>query len=57
MKIMVSAFLMIIASAIAIAAQVPPHNVEGNWLGTLDVGGVKLRLVLKIQKATNGYAA
>lgn len=34
-----------------------PGQLEGNWLATLDVGGVKLRLVLKIQKAAAGYTA
>ena len=50
-------FVLIITSALVVAAQVPAHNVEGNWLGTLDIGGAKLRLVLKIQKSENTYAA
>ena len=29
-------------------------GVEGNWLGALDVGGFKLRLVLKISKSPDG---
>ena len=29
-------------------------GVEGNWLGTLDTGPVKLRLVLKVAKAADG---
>ena len=29
-------------------------GIEGNWLGTLDAGGVKLRLVLKVSKAPDG---
>ena len=29
-------------------------GVEGNWLGALDVGGFKLRLVLKISKSADG---
>jgi len=56
MKVILSAFLLI-ASALAVAAQAPTHNVEGNWLATLDGGGVQLRVVLKIQKSENGYAA
>lgn len=48
---------LIIASAPAIAAQVSTPKVEGNWLGTLDLGVAKLRLVLKIEKSANGYAA
>lgn len=56
MRVILSAFVLIVTSAL-VAAQVPTRNVEGNWLGTLDAGGIKLRLVLKIQKAENGYAA
>jgi uncharacterized protein len=56
MKIMLSAILLI-ASTLAVVAQVATPNVEGNWLGTLDVGGAKLRLVLKVEKSANGYAA
>ncbi len=33
------------------------RNLEGNWLAALDVGGVKHRLLLKIQKAAEGYTA
>jgi hypothetical protein len=36
------------------AAQQAASNVEGNWLGALDVGGFKLRLLLKISKAADG---
>ena len=49
--------LLLITSALAVVAQVPTRNVEGNWLATLDVGGTKLRLVVKIQTSANGYAA
>jgi dipeptidyl aminopeptidase/acylaminoacyl peptidase len=42
-----------ITSALAVNAQV---NVEGNWLGTLDVGA-KLRLVLKIKKSESSHTA
>lgn len=38
-------------------AQNESGNLEGNWLATLDVGGTKLRLVLKIQKTADGYTA
>ena len=55
MRVMVSAFLLI-TLALAVVAQVSTRNIEGNWLGTLDVGA-KLRLVLKIEKSANGYAA
>jgi len=56
MKLMLTAFLLI-ASAVAVAAQVPTPHVEGNWLATLEVSGLKLRLVLKVEKSANGYAA
>ena len=38
-------------------AQNESGNLEGNWLATLDAGGTKLRLVLKIQKTADGYTA
>lgn len=53
MRVITFAFLLIITSALVVTAQV---NVEGNWLGTLDVG-VKLRLVLKIKKSESSYTA
>jgi uncharacterized protein len=57
MRVIPFALLLIITSAVAITAQVPTHKVEGNWLGTLEAGGAKLRLALKIEKAENGYTA
>ncbi len=57
MKKMLSALLLIITLTLTVAAQVSTPNVEGNWLSTLDVGGAKLRLVLKVEKSANGYAA
>jgi len=56
MRLILSAFLLI-ASAFAVAAQVPTPKIEGNWLATLAVGDAKVRLVLKIEKSANGYAA
>ena len=50
-------FVLIVSSALAVAAQVPTHNVDGNWLATLEVSGTKLRLALKIQKSGDSYAA
>lgn len=38
-------------------AQNESGKLEGNWLATLDVGGTKLRLILKIQKTADGYTA
>lgn len=34
--------------------QTPAQGIEGIWLGTLDVNGVKLRLVLKVSKGPDG---
>jgi uncharacterized protein len=48
---------LIITLAFAVAAQTPTPNVAGNWLATLPVNGTNLRLVLKIEKSGNGYAA
>ncbi len=32
-------------------------NLEGNWLGAIEVSGVKLRIVLKVTKTADGYTA
>lgn len=50
-------FALIITSAFTVAAQVTGNNIEGNWLGTLDAGVSKFRLVLKIQKSENRHTA
>jgi uncharacterized protein len=50
-------FVLFITAAFAVAAQTPTPNVAGNWLATLEVGGAKLRIVLKIEKTATGYAA
>lgn len=50
-------FILIITSAVVIAAQGSQTNVEGNWLATLAVRGANVRLVLKIEKSANGYTA
>lgn len=58
MRVKLSALIvLIITSAFAVAAQVPTHDGEGNWLATLEVAGAKFRLALKIQKSENGYSA
>ncbi len=44
-------------SVLSVSAQDPTGTIAGNWLGTLDVGGVKMRLVLKVAKTTDGYTA
>ena len=55
MRVTLFALLLIITSAVA--AQTPTHNVEGNWLGTLEAGGAQLRLALKIKKSESSYTA
>jgi uncharacterized protein len=49
--------LILIVLALPIFAQNENGAIEGNWLGTLDTGGVKMRLVLKVTKTENGFAA
>ena len=56
MKVTLSAILFF-ALTITVAAQAPTRNIEGNWLGTLDVGGTKLRLLVKVTKSASGYTA
>src|ERR1044072_1435286 len=57
MRVKLFAFILIITSAVAVAAQVAAPNVEGNWFGTLDAGGAKLRVALKIKKSGDNYTA
>jgi uncharacterized protein len=38
-------------------AQTSNNSLTGNWIGALDVAGVKMRLLLKVEKAEDGYAA
>jgi len=57
MRVKLFAFILIITSALAVAAQVSTPDVAGNWLATLDVGGAKLRLALKIKKSGDNYTA
>lgn len=57
MKTLLSAFATTLLIALTVVAQVPSKNVEGNWLGTLEIGETKLRLVLKIEKSANGHSA
>ena len=35
----------------------PPSDVDGNWLGTLNLGPIELRIVLKITNTTDGLTA
>ncbi|HYV11701.1 MAG TPA: alpha/beta fold hydrolase [Pyrinomonadaceae bacterium] len=57
MRVKLFAILLIVTSAFAVAAQAPAPDVAGNWLTTLEVGGTKLRLALKIKKSGDSYAA
>ncbi|HEV8431073.1 MAG TPA: alpha/beta fold hydrolase [Pyrinomonadaceae bacterium] len=56
MRVVLHIFLYVIL-AHAVVAQTATPNVEGNWLATLAVAGARLRLVVKIEKSANGYAA
>lgn len=40
-----------------VSAQVSTHNIQGNWLATLEVGDNKLRILLKVEKSANNYTA
>lgn len=60
MKILTAIFMNLILSMVLACpafAQNESGNLEGNWLATLDISGIKLRLVLKIQKTAAGYTA
>lgn len=39
---------MLNLAILGVSAQNPSGKIEGNWLGTIELGGTKLRLVLKI---------
>ncbi|MBS1787120.1 MAG: alpha/beta fold hydrolase [Acidobacteria bacterium] len=59
MKNMLQGILVTVLVATLIAGTVfaalrQDLNIEGNWEGTLNVGAVKLRLVLKVTKAADG---
>jgi len=57
MRVIVSAFLSI-TCALTVVAQTQTPNVEGNWLAPLTVSENNVvRLVLKVEKSANGYAA
>jgi pimeloyl-ACP methyl ester carboxylesterase len=57
MRVKLSVFILIITTALVVAAQVAAPDVDGNWLATLEVGGAKLRLALKIKKSGDSYTA
>lgn len=49
--------LILIVLSLPVFAQNENGKIEGNWLGILDVSGIKLRLVLKVAKADGGFTA
>src|SRR4030095_79666 len=49
-------FLFVVVAAPTLA-QPSSSSLAGNWLGTLNIGGVKLRLLLKVEASGNGYTA
>lgn len=49
--------IILAVMTLSAAAQSGSNSIAGNWLGTLDAGGTKLRLVLKVEKAGDGYSA
>ena len=53
MKSALLSFILIVT----LGAQGSTNNIEGNWLGTLDIGVAKLRIALKVKKAASGYTA
>ena len=55
-RVFTSAIILVIL-ALPVFAQNESGAIEGNWLGTLETSGVKMRLVLKVVKTANGYAA
>lgn len=52
MKKLIFAVLTLALATFVISAQ--ERQIAGNWLGTLDVGGMKVRLVLKVAKGSGG---
>ena len=59
-------FAMVVVSAVSVGAQdaeksaAPAQStadVQGTWLGTLDAGGVKLRVAFAISNAASGLTA
>jgi pimeloyl-ACP methyl ester carboxylesterase len=49
--------LLCVVLVVPTFAQLAPASLAGNWLGTLDVGGTKLRLILKVEQIQGGYTA
>ena len=58
MKNSVVTLLFLLGLAGQAVGQAPAKGIEGSWQGTLDAGGAKLRLVLKVTRSDKGaYAA
>ena len=49
--------LILIVLSLTVFAQNESRTIEGNWLGTIEGGGIKLRIVLKISKTAGGFTA
>jgi len=50
--------LLLLGLSRQVSGQTPAKGIEGSWQGTLDAGGTKLRLVLKVTKSDAGaYSA
>ena len=50
--------LLLLGLSRQVLGQTPAKSIEGSWQGTLDAGGAKLRLVLKVTKSDAGaYSA
>ena len=50
------AFVCLVIAAPSFS-QTSNRSLAGNWLGSLEVGGVKMRLLLKVEASGNGYVA
>ena len=56
-KQLILSALWIILSATFVFAQGPTSNIEGNWSGAIEAGGIKLRIVFKLSKTATGFQA
>src|SRR5687768_16848967 len=56
LAVFMNVILLMVSGSVALA-QNESSNLAGNWLTTLEFNGTKNRLVLKIQKAEDGYTA
>lgn len=57
MKKILALIFLSLALAITAFGQTSQTSLAGNWIGTLDVSGMKLRLVLKVEQVQGGYTA